>query len=44
MDAANEHVVGFYTKFAFRRVTAASLRMFLPSASLETGARIPRVE
>jgi GNAT superfamily N-acetyltransferase len=44
VDAANEHVVEFYTRFGFRRVSAASLRMFLPSASLQTGARIPRDE
>ena len=44
VDAANEHVVGFYTRFGFRRVSAASLRMFLPSASLETGAVIPKDE
>jgi hypothetical protein len=41
VDAANEHVVGFYTRFGFRQVSAASLRMFLPSTSLETGAVIP---
>lgn len=42
VDAANEGIVGFYTKFGFRRVTSDSLRMFLPAASLETGAEIPR--
>ena len=42
VDAANEDVVGFYTRFGFRRVTPASLRMFLPAASLETGVEISK--
>lgn len=42
VDAANEDVVRFYTRFGFRRVTATSLRMFLPAASLEGGAEIPK--
>jgi len=31
-------------RFGLRRVSAASLRMFLPSASLEAGAVIPKDE
>lgn len=42
VDAANEDVVGFHTRFGFRRVTSTSLRMFLPAASLEGGAEIPK--
>lgn len=42
VDAANEDVLGFYARFGFRRVTASSLRMFLPTASLEAGAEIPK--
>jgi GNAT superfamily N-acetyltransferase len=44
VDAANEDVIGFYSRFGFRPVAAASLRMFLPAASLDTGARIQRDE
>lgn len=42
VDAANEDVVGFSTRFGYRRVAATSLRMFLPAASLEGGAEIPK--
>lgn len=42
VDAANEEVAAFYTRFGFRPVTSSSLRMFLPAASLETGAEIPK--
>jgi ribosomal protein S18 acetylase RimI-like enzyme len=41
VDAANEEVVGFYTRFGFRRVSPNSLRMFLPAASLQTDEMIP---
>lgn len=34
VDAADEDVVGFYEKYGFKRVAAASLRLFLPTASL----------
>ena len=37
VDAANEDIVGFYTKYGFLRVASDSLRMFLPAVSLETG-------
>lgn len=42
VDAAHGDVSGFFTRYGFRRVTASSLRMFLPAASLETGAEIPK--
>lgn len=42
VDAANKDVIGFYSNFGFRQVTSTSLRMFLPAASLETGAEIPK--
>ena len=42
VDAANEEVVGFYTRFGFRRVSCESLRMFLPSVSLESGTEISK--
>ena len=42
VDAADEDVAGFYTRFGFRRVTSESLRMFLPASSLETGVEIPK--
>ncbi|MCU0748354.1 MAG: GNAT family N-acetyltransferase [Akkermansiaceae bacterium] len=42
VDAANEQVVEFYARFGFRRETSTGLRMFLPAASLEGGAEIPR--
>ena len=37
-----EQVIGFYSRFGFRRVANASLRLFLPAASLEAGAAIPK--
>ena len=43
VDAASEDVVGFYSKFGFRKVASTSLRMFLPAASLEAGAEISEV-
>ena len=42
VDAADEAVIGFYSRFGFRQVTPGSLRMFLPAASLENGAMIPK--
>jgi GNAT superfamily N-acetyltransferase len=42
VDAANEDIIEFYTKFGFRRVASTSLRLFLPAASLDAGAEIPR--
>lgn len=42
VDAADEAVIGFYSKFGFRRVSPGSLRMFLPAAALETGSMIPK--
>ncbi len=42
VDAADEGVVRFYEKFGFRRVRDASLRLFLPAASLRGGAGIQR--
>lgn len=44
VDAANEDAIGFPSKFGFLPVAAASLRMFLPAAPLETGTRIQRDE
>ena len=44
VDAANDEVIGFYSRFGFQRVADASLRLFLPAASLETGAAIPHGE
>jgi predicted N-acetyltransferase YhbS len=40
VDAANEEVIGYYAGYGFRRVAQESLRMFLPTASLETGMEI----
>ena len=40
VDAANEDVVEFYTKYGFRRVAPNGLRLFLPAASLEGGSHI----
>jgi ribosomal protein S18 acetylase RimI-like enzyme len=34
VDAADQEVVGFYEKYGFRRISADSLRLFLPTASL----------
>jgi ribosomal protein S18 acetylase RimI-like enzyme len=42
VDAANEELVDYYVRFGFRRVSATGLRLFLPAASLEGGAEIPR--
>ena len=42
VDAANEDVIGFYTRYGFRRVASESLRMFLPAVSLETGMEIAK--
>ena len=42
VDAANEDVLRFYARFGFRRVTASSLRRYLPTASLEAGPEIPK--
>jgi len=34
VDAASAEVVGFYERFGFRRISAQSLRLFLPTSSL----------
>lgn len=41
VDAAHEDLVEFYLRYGFRRVSPTSLRMFLPTASLEGGTEIP---
>ncbi len=41
VDAANEEIVGFYTRYGFIRVAPQGLRMFLPARSLKGGAEIP---
>jgi len=35
VDAADEDVVGFYEKYGFKRIGSESLRLFLPTASLQ---------
>jgi GNAT superfamily N-acetyltransferase len=40
VDAANEKIVGFYARYGFRRVGPVGFRMFLPTASLESGPDI----
>ena len=38
VDAASEDLAGFYGKFGFRRISARSHRLFLPTRSLVSGA------
>ncbi len=40
-NAANEGIVGFHTRYGFRRLAPEEFRMFLPAASLEGDMLIP---